>query len=133
MAAGTLPPAQRAVLVLRFCHQLSERETAEALGCSPGTAKSRAARAPDRRVPVDDGLTQGYGFRGDARESQSGNASPSGTFTVSNRLHPEVIPDAEDLVLMLRPAKRLHGTEICSGADTNHPCHVGSCRHLRVG
>lgn len=41
----TLPPAQRAVLVLRYYHQLSERETAEVLGCSPGTVKSRAARA----------------------------------------------------------------------------------------
>ncbi|MEV0318113.1 SigE family RNA polymerase sigma factor [Streptomyces sp. NPDC050658] len=41
----TLPPAQRAVLVLRYYHQLSERETAEALGCSPGTVKSRTARA----------------------------------------------------------------------------------------
>ncbi|MFD0548160.1 sigma factor-like helix-turn-helix DNA-binding protein [Streptomyces rectiviolaceus] len=32
------------MLVLRYYHQLSERETAEVLGCSPGTVKSRAAR-----------------------------------------------------------------------------------------
>ncbi|MBT2507851.1 SigE family RNA polymerase sigma factor [Streptomyces sp. ISL-98] len=41
----TLSPAQRAVLVLRFYHQLTEREIADVLGCSPGTVKSRAARA----------------------------------------------------------------------------------------
>ncbi|MBT2492998.1 SigE family RNA polymerase sigma factor [Streptomyces sp. ISL-96] len=41
----TVPPAQRAVLVLRFYHQLTEREIADVLGCSPGTVKSRAARA----------------------------------------------------------------------------------------
>lgn len=64
----------------------------------------------DRRVPVDDGVTQGYGFRVSARESLSGNPPPSGTLTVSNPLHPEVIPDAKDLVLMLRPAER-RGTE----------------------
>ncbi|AJT68505.1 SigE family RNA polymerase sigma factor [Streptomyces chattanoogensis] len=40
-----LPPAQRAVLVLRYYHQLTERQIAEALGCSVGTVKSRAARA----------------------------------------------------------------------------------------
>ncbi|MEN8649101.1 SigE family RNA polymerase sigma factor [Streptomyces sp. 21So2-11] len=41
----TIPPAQRAVLVLRFYHQFTEREIADVLGCSPGTVKSRAARA----------------------------------------------------------------------------------------
>ncbi|MEU7135754.1 SigE family RNA polymerase sigma factor [Streptomyces sp. NPDC046261] len=41
----TLPAGQRAVLVLRYYHQLSEREIAKALGCSPGTVKSRTARA----------------------------------------------------------------------------------------
>ncbi|MER5967239.1 SigE family RNA polymerase sigma factor [Streptomyces sp. NPDC002057] len=40
-----LPPAQRAVLVLRYYHQLSEEEIAGVLGCSRGTVKSRAARA----------------------------------------------------------------------------------------
>ncbi|MGW6024737.1 hypothetical protein [Streptomyces sp. NPDC055099] len=70
----------------------------------------RVAVLSDRRVPVDDGLTQGFGFRVKARESLSQNPPPSGTLTVSNPLHPEVIPDAEDLVLMLRPAKR-QGTE----------------------
>ncbi|MFI6285841.1 SigE family RNA polymerase sigma factor [Streptomyces sp. NPDC051018] len=40
----TLPASQRAVLVLRYYHQLSEKEIADVLGCSPGTVKSRAAR-----------------------------------------------------------------------------------------
>jgi RNA polymerase sigma factor (sigma-70 family) len=40
-----LPYGQRAVVVLRFWHQLSEQETAELLGNSVGTVKSQASRA----------------------------------------------------------------------------------------
>lgn len=42
---GQLPPRQRAVVVLRYYEQLSERETAEALGCRPGTVKSQTSAA----------------------------------------------------------------------------------------
>jgi len=43
-ALATLPPRQRAVLVLRYWEQLSETEAAEVLGCSVGTVKSTASR-----------------------------------------------------------------------------------------
>lgn len=39
-AVVALPPRQRAVLVLRFYCDLNTFQTAEALGCTPGTVKS---------------------------------------------------------------------------------------------
>jgi RNA polymerase sigma-70 factor (sigma-E family) len=42
---ATLPPKQRAVIVLRYYEELSEAETATALGISVGTVKSQASRA----------------------------------------------------------------------------------------
>ena len=41
----SLPKKARAVLVLRYYEQLSEAETADALGISVGTVKSQASRA----------------------------------------------------------------------------------------
>jgi RNA polymerase sigma-70 factor (sigma-E family) len=46
-ALRALPPRQRAAIVLRFYEDLSERETGEALGCSPAAAKSLVARATE--------------------------------------------------------------------------------------
>jgi RNA polymerase sigma factor (sigma-70 family) len=43
-ALSRLPMAQRAVLVLRYFDDLSEAQTAQVLGCSVGTVKSRASR-----------------------------------------------------------------------------------------
>ena len=43
-ALRRLPVEQRQVLVLRFYEQLSEAETAHALGIAAGTVKSRSAR-----------------------------------------------------------------------------------------
>lgn len=40
----TLPPRQRAVLVLRYFHDLDEAETARTLGIGLGTVKSSASR-----------------------------------------------------------------------------------------
>ena len=44
-ALDRLGPRQRAVVVLRYWLDLSEAETAAALGCSVGTVKSQASRA----------------------------------------------------------------------------------------
>jgi RNA polymerase sigma-70 factor (sigma-E family) len=47
-ALRTLPHGQRAVLLLRYWEDLSEAETAAALGCSVGTVKSQTHRAMQR-------------------------------------------------------------------------------------
>jgi RNA polymerase sigma-70 factor (sigma-E family) len=54
-ALGRLTPKQRAVLMLRFHQDLSERETAEVLGCSISTVKSqtRVALARIRELAPD--------------------------------------------------------------------------------
>lgn len=44
-ALAQLPWPQRAVLVLRYFDDLTERDTAAVLGCSEGTVKSRCHRA----------------------------------------------------------------------------------------
>ncbi|MCE7008049.1 SigE family RNA polymerase sigma factor [Kibdelosporangium philippinense] len=43
-ALGALPERMRAVLVLRFYDDLSEADTAAAMGCSVGTVKSQTSR-----------------------------------------------------------------------------------------
>jgi RNA polymerase sigma-70 factor (sigma-E family) len=59
-----LPPAQRAVLVLRFFEDLTETQAAEVLGCSVGTVRSRTHRALSRlrellaQADVDAQLTE---------------------------------------------------------------------------
>jgi len=42
-ALATLPPGQRAVLVLRFICDMSVEEVGQLLGCTPGTVKSQTA------------------------------------------------------------------------------------------
>lgn len=57
-ALATLPPRQRAVVVLRYWEDLSEHQVAEVLGCTPGNVKSQASRglAKLREHPVLAGL-----------------------------------------------------------------------------
>lgn len=47
-AVRRLPARQRACLVLRYFEDLTERETADLLGCSVGTVKSQTSRAIER-------------------------------------------------------------------------------------
>lgn len=44
-ALGRLPDRQRAVLVLRYFEDLTERQVAQILGCSVGTVKSQSSKA----------------------------------------------------------------------------------------
>jgi RNA polymerase sigma-70 factor (sigma-E family) len=44
-AIRRLPPRQRTCLVLRYYEDLTERETAKAMGCSIGTVKSQTSKA----------------------------------------------------------------------------------------
>ncbi len=60
-----LPPKQRATIALRYFLDLSERDTADTLGCSLGTVKSNAARAiatlrtdPNLAALLDEGVTR---------------------------------------------------------------------------
>ncbi|HJX07088.1 MAG TPA: SigE family RNA polymerase sigma factor [Actinomycetota bacterium] len=46
-ALSALPPRQRAALVLRYYEDLSERDAAEALGCSLSAMKSLVARGSE--------------------------------------------------------------------------------------
>lgn len=64
----SLPPKQRAAVVLRYYEDLSEADTAAALGCSVGNVKRQTSRAlaslrarleADRHV--DDGVWEGAG------------------------------------------------------------------------
>jgi RNA polymerase sigma-70 factor (sigma-E family) len=56
-ALATLPPRMRAVLVLRFFDDLTERDTAHALRCGVGTVKSQTSRGLARLRELIDATT----------------------------------------------------------------------------
>ena len=62
-ALATLPPRQRAVVVLRYWEDLSEHQVADILGCTPGNVKSQASRGLRklREHPALAGLAAGEG------------------------------------------------------------------------
>ncbi len=51
-AVQTLPPRQRATIVLRFYEDLSEAQTAEVMACSVGTVKAATSRALAKLRPL---------------------------------------------------------------------------------
>jgi RNA polymerase sigma-70 factor (sigma-E family) len=57
-ALRQLSPHQRAVVVLRYYDDLTERQTADLLGCSVGTVKSQAHRALARLREIVPGLEE---------------------------------------------------------------------------
>jgi RNA polymerase sigma-70 factor (sigma-E family) len=59
-ALATLSPRQRAVLVLRYFEDLSEQQTADALGCSVGTVKAHASRGL-QQLRLTPGLAEALG------------------------------------------------------------------------
>jgi RNA polymerase sigma factor (sigma-70 family) len=61
-AIGNLRPEDRLVIAYRYWFDLSEKEMAEALGCAPGTVKSRLSRALGRlRASVSGQITEETG------------------------------------------------------------------------
>jgi RNA polymerase sigma-70 factor (sigma-E family) len=68
-AVVALPPRQRAVLVLRFYCDLNVYQTAEALGCTPGTVKSQTAKALDSLRRAMGGVADTAAADGHARKA----------------------------------------------------------------
>ncbi len=60
-ALARLTPRQRAVLVLRFYEDLTERQTAESMGVTVGTVKSQTRHALDRLRVLAPDLAEAFG------------------------------------------------------------------------
>jgi RNA polymerase sigma-70 factor (ECF subfamily) len=71
-ALDTLPPDQRAALVLVDMEGYSVEETAAILDCAPGTVKSRCSRGRTRLLPLLEHLA-----RDTATEDARGNPAPA--------------------------------------------------------
>jgi RNA polymerase sigma factor (sigma-70 family) len=77
-ALAGLPHRQRAVLVLRYFEDLTEAQTAVALGCSVGTVKSQASRALARLREITPESAAGQPA-GPAAAAGAGRQKGSGT------------------------------------------------------
>jgi RNA polymerase sigma-70 factor (sigma-E family) len=79
-AVAALPARQRATLVLRFYCDLNVDQSAEILGCSPGTVKSQTARALDtvRRALGQDGAAGSGGHPAATARHDIGRGAPDG-------------------------------------------------------
>jgi RNA polymerase sigma-70 factor (sigma-E family) len=77
-ALGTLPPRQRAAVVLRHYLDLDEASAATALGCSVGTVKSQTAKGLIRlRAALDTEAPRALSGRG-SRSTSHDDTSPTG-------------------------------------------------------
>jgi RNA polymerase sigma-70 factor (sigma-E family) len=79
-ALARLTARQRAVLVLRFYEDQTERETARALGCSVNTVKSQTRHALDRLRTLAPELAEAFG-RAEPDPHPPGATSPSSSLT----------------------------------------------------
>jgi RNA polymerase sigma-70 factor (ECF subfamily) len=79
-ALGTLPPDQRAALVLVDMEGYSVQDASRILDCAPGTVKSRCSRGRARLAPLLTGLVSGPVPRGEprVRTVTSSDAEPAG-------------------------------------------------------
>jgi len=79
-ALQRLGPRQRAVIVLRYWMDLTERETAAALNCSVGTVKSQASRAlATLRESIELGDGEGHEHRSHGRGTAVSSEVVDGT------------------------------------------------------
>lgn len=71
-----LPPRQRTAIVLRYLEQLTEAETAEAMGCSLGTVKAATSRGLHRLRELS-AVDRAGGDGDDGERSECDHASRS--------------------------------------------------------
>jgi RNA polymerase sigma-70 factor (sigma-E family) len=76
-ALARLTPRQRAVLILRFYEDQTERETARELGCSVNTVKSQTRHALERLRILAPDLAEAFGRAGPPGSTADPQARPT--------------------------------------------------------